>query len=217
MKQAVSGMPAARRALVVDDHPVTHIGCRALLGELGFDEIESVDNGSAALRAVERAAPELILLDLGLPGVGGLQLIGPLRSRAPDARILVFTMNESPALAASALEAGASGFLSKNAPPEDLLTAVRAVTSNKVYLERGLAIDMATRSVKRDLDPKSCLTPREHQVLRLIGKGFTYEQIAEEIHVSYKTVANTSSSLKRKLSARSLPDLMRIAVSDQAG
>ena len=203
---------ADRVALVIDDHPITHIGCRSLLAELGFATVERADDIPSALRLADRRAPDLIVLDLGLPGVGGLKAMPQLQARVPDARILVFTMNESAALAALALENGAAGFLSKNTPPEAFIAAVDTVMAGQVYLERELAIDVATRAMRRDSTPFANLTPREHQVLRLIGEGKTYEDIAGEIHVSYKTVANTSSALKRKLSAKSLPELMRLAV-----
>lgn len=198
-------------ALVVDDHPVTHLGCRGLLSELGFTSILKADDGGSALRSLDKNAPDLIVLDVGLPGIGGLALLPQLRKRAPDARILIFTMNENPAFAVMALEGGAHGFLSKNAPPEEFLQAVRTVLDGRIFLEPDLALSVATRTTRRE-GSLACLTPRELQILRLISQGLTYEDIADEVHVSYKTVANVSSALRRKLSARSLPDLIRIGL-----
>ncbi|MEO0958914.1 MAG: response regulator transcription factor [Pseudomonadota bacterium] len=209
-------MNPARVALVIDDHPVTHLGCRSLLAEAGYTRINEATDAPSAFRSAERDPPDLIVLDLGLPGVGGLQMIAPLIERAPERRILVFSMNESPAFAARAFEAGAQGYLSKNAPPEALVAAVRTIERGQVFIERTLAISGATQNAAHR-DPLAALTPREHQVLRLIGQGLRYEDIAAEIHVSYKTVANTCANLKRKLAARSLSDLIRIAiVSDEA-
>ena len=201
-------------AIIIDDHPVTHLGCRRLLSDAGYGTVLGASDGPAALREVERITQTLAVLDLGLPGIGGLQLVRPLLDRAPQCAILVFTMNESPALATRALEAGAMAVVSKGASPDDFLAAVAAVETGEVWLERRLAIEVATLSVRRKTSGLAGLTPREHQVLRLIGKGMRYEEIAGEINVSYKTVANTASALKRKLSARSLPELMRVAVSE---
>ena len=199
-------------ALVIDDHPVTHLGCRKLLGTLGYDEVLEAADAPEAYRHLDRTKPDLIVLDIGLPGVGGLQMIRPLLERAPNARILVFSMNGGPAFAARSLEAGAHGYLVKNSQPGDFLTAVRRIEAGQVYLAPNLAIDVATHSVRRTADPLGTLTGREHQVLRLLGGGLSYAEIAAEINVSYKTVANACTSMKQKLSARTFSDLIRIAV-----
>lgn len=199
-------------ALVIDDHPVTHLGCRRLLAEAGYDPILEAEDSASAYRQMDRVRPGLIVLDIGLPGIGGLQMIRPLLDRAPDARILVFSMNGRPAFAARALEAGAAGYLAKNSQPDDFLDAVRRIEAGQVYLSRELAIDVATQSLRRSADRLSDLTPREHQVLRLIGEGLGYKEIAAQLNVSYKTVANTSTAMKRKLSARTLSDLIRVAI-----
>lgn len=198
-------------ALVIDDHPITHLGARALLAGCGFDVVlEATDMRSAYQRA-ETESPALILLDLGLPGIGGLEMIGPLRDRAPDAAILVFTMNEQPVFAGRALERGARGFLSKNAPPETFREAVATVMRGEVYLPHDMAMQLATQG-RQGVDPLARLTPREVQVLRLIGEGKDLQTIADQINVSYKTAANVSSALKKKLNADSLPGLIRIAI-----
>lgn len=204
-------MSNPRIAVVIDDHPITHLGCRKLLASAGYEVIVEASDGPTALRQIERTPPALAVVDIGLPGVGGLQLVRPILQRAPQCRILVFSMNDSPAFAAQALDVGAHGYLSKHAPPEDFLAAVRTLEDGRIYLARQVAIDVATLA-RREANPLASLTPREHQVLRLIGAGLRHDEIASEINVSYKTVANTTAALKRKLSARSLPDLMRIAV-----
>lgn len=201
-----------RTALVIDDHPVTHLGCRRLLTGLGYDTVLEASDAAEAYRTLDRSAPDLIVLDIGLPGVGGLQMIRPLLDRVEGVRILVFSMNTSPAFAARALEEGAHGYLAKNSPPESFLTAVRRIEAGQVYLAANLAIDVATHTVRRTANPLNALTGREHQVLRLIGQGMDYTGIAAELNVSYKTVANACTAIKRKLSARTLSDLIRIAV-----
>lgn len=204
----------SKTALVVDDHPVTHIGCRRLLGEAGYETILEASDYTTAYRTCERTRPDLIVLDVGLPGVGGLQMIRPLLERAPGARILVFSMSGSPAFAATALGAGAFGYLAKNSSPEDFLTAVRHIEAGQIYLERDLAIGVATQSVCRDTNPLAALTAREHQILKLLADGFGYKEIAAHMNLSYKSVANACTGMKRKLSARTFSDLIRIAVSN---
>lgn len=195
-------------ALVVDDHPITHLGCRRLLKQAGFEEIlEAVDDQSA-YRTVDRTPPDLIILDVGLPGVGGLNMIRPLRSRLPDTPILVFSMSTSPAFAVRALEAGAQGYLSKNSAPDNFLIAIKNLLEGRQYLEKYVATEVAVLTTS---GPEQ-LTPREMQVLSLLVKGKRYQEIADDIHVSYKTVANTTAEIRRKLSASSLPDLIRTAV-----
>lgn len=207
-------------ALVVDDHPVTHLGCRRLLAEAGYQEVLEAREAESACRLAARHRPSLIVLDLGLPGVGGLQLIPQLRERAPEARILIFSMNEGAVFAAKALQAGVSGYLAKSSAPEDFAEAVRTIEAGRVFLERGMATELALLGAGVGgagraggaRDPLQSLSAREHQVLRLIGQGRSHGQIAEEIHLSYKTVANTCAILKRKLGARSLSELIRLAL-----
>lgn len=205
----------SRTALVVDDHPVTHLGCRRLLARLGYDPVLEAGDAAAACRQLERVKADLIVLDLGLPGIGGLQLIRLALDRAPAVRILVFSMTASPALAAQALAAGASGFLAKSASPEDFLVAVRRLEGGQIYLAPDFAIDVAAFSLRRGGEKAAALSPREHQILRLLGEGLGYKEIADAIHVSYKTVANACTAMKRKLQARSHSDLLRIAIQDR--
>lgn len=198
-------------ALVIDDHPITHLGARALLTGCGFDVVLEATDMRSAYQQTEAHHPTLILLDLGLPGIGGLEMIEPLNERAPQAAILVFSMNEQPVFAGRALERGARGFLSKNAPPDTFREAVATVMRGDVYLPHDMAMQLATQG-RQGVDPLARLTPREVQVLQLIGEGKDLQTIADQINVSYKTAANVSSTLKKKLNAESLPALIRIAI-----
>lgn len=195
---------------MIDDHPITHLGARSLLPECGFDTVLRAEDAGTALRHLDRALPDLIILDLGLPGIGGLALLPQLQSRAPEVPVLVFTMNENPAFARMAMEQSAQGFLSKNALPEQFIAAVRTIMAGRTFLEPRLALTLATggHAEGRFGD----LNAREAQVLRLIAQGQSYDEIADAIHVSYKTVANVSAALRRKLSARNLTELMRVGL-----
>jgi len=201
-----------KSALVIDDHPVTHIGCGQLLRDLGYDEVFQALTDREAYRLAEAHRPGMIVLDLGMPGPGGLKMIGPLLARAPSARILVFTMNEQPVFAAKALEASARGYLSKNSAPEDFLDAIRALERDEIFLSHALAISVAAMKVGGAADPLATLTEREHQVLRLLGRGENLQSVADALCISYKTAANTSSLLKRKLGVQNRAELVRLSI-----
>mgnify|MGYP000855417195 FL=1 len=202
-----------KRALVIDDHPITHLGASRLLRELGYDPVGQAMSGEEAMEQLSRdAAPDLIVLDLNLPGTGGIDLIAPLREAAPEARILVFSMNDQTGFAARALQAGAQGFLSKNAPPSDFRDAVRQLEADEFYLSPKQALALATLRAGAAGDPLGALSDRERQVLALIGQGHGLQAIADQLGVSYKTAANTSSALKKKLGVDGINGLMKFAL-----
>ncbi|MBU3031421.1 response regulator transcription factor [Paracoccus marinaquae] len=202
-----------KSALVIDDHPITHLGASRLLRELGYDSVGQAMSGDEALRQLDTGpAPELIVLDISLPGTGGLELVGPLRDAAPAAKILVFSMNDQTGFAARALQAGAQGFLSKNAPPADFREAVQRLEAGEFYLSARQAVALATLRAGASADPIAALSERERQVLGRIGRGLSLQAIADELGVSYKTAANTSSALKRKLGVDGINGLMKVAL-----
>ena len=202
-----------KSALVIDDHPITHLGANRLLRELGYERVGQAMSGEDALAQLSGGdAPDLIVLDISLPGRGGLDLVTPLRDAAPDARILVFSMNDQTGFAARALQAGAQGFLSKNAPPADFRDAVRMLEGGEFYLSPKHAMALATLRAGASADPLGALSDRERQVLALIGRGLGLQAIADELDVSYKTAANTSSALKKKLGVDGINGLMKFAL-----
>ncbi|QBX33320.1 response regulator transcription factor [Paracoccus liaowanqingii] len=202
-----------KRALVIDDHPITHLGASRLLRDLGYDPVGQAMSGEEALDQLATGpAPDLIVLDISLPGAGGLDLVGPLRALAPQGRILVFSMNDQTGFAARALQAGAQGFLSKNAPPSDFRDAVRQLEAGEFYLAPKQAMALATLRAGAADDPLGALSDRERQVLTLIGQGHGLQAIADRLNVSYKTAANTSSALKRKLGVDGINGLMKFAL-----
>ncbi|HHW34229.1 MAG TPA: response regulator transcription factor [Paracoccus solventivorans] len=200
----------ARTAMVVDDHPITHLGCGRLLADLGYGRVLKAMSGDEALALLDQHQPQVVVLDISLPGVGGLALIAPILERSPDSAILMFSMNDQPGFAARALAEGAHGFLSKNAPPEEFGTAIRALEAGEFYLPPRMALALATRQA--GADRSAALTAREDEVLTLIGKGLALQQVADRLGVSYKTVANAASTLKRKLGVSNMTGLIRHAV-----
>lgn len=201
-----------KSALVIDDHPVTHLGAGRLLRDLGYEEIHQAMNAQQAMQQARDRQPGLIVLDITLPDGDGLAMIAELLEAAPSARILIFSMNDQTGFAARALELGAHGFLSKNAPPEDFRQAVRAQEAGEFYLSPKHAIALATMRTGATADPLAQLTPRETDVLHHIGQGLSLQGVADRLGVSYKTVANTSSALKKKLGVDGMNGLIRIAM-----
>ncbi len=201
-----------KSALVVDDHPITHLGAGRLLRELGYDDIHQAMNAREAMQQARDRQPGLIVLDITLPDGDGLSMIGDLLAAVPGTRVVIFSMNDQTGFAARAIEAGAHGFLSKNAPPEEFRQAIRAQEAGEFYLNPKHAIALATMRAGAGADPLAQLSQRETEVLRQIGQGQSLQAIADELGVSYKTVANTSSALKKKLAVDGMNGLMRIAL-----
>jgi len=200
------------KILVVDDHPIVRSGLRRLLaGEPGFDVREAA-SGREALVAFRDYQPDLVVLDLSMPGMGGLEVIGRLKIESAAVRVLVLSMHQEPIYATRALRAGAAGFISKNAPADRLLDAVKRVAAGQNYIEHGIAQDLALANIHTPGLPLQELSPREFEILRLLGDGSTLHQIADAIGVSYKTAANTCGQIKAKLGAARTADLVRIAI-----
>lgn len=205
-------VPPMSCGLVIDDHPMIQLGCRQIMLDAGYDEVLAAASAEEGIETARARQPGVAVLDLGLPGAGGLESIAPLRDAAPQMRILVFTMNDCPAVASRALEAGAHGFLSKTAAPVTFREALGTLRAGDIYLDHQTAMQLVTRRNIAARTPLSGLTPRERAVLFKLGAGLGLSRIADDLDVSYKTAANTSSVLKKKLGASGLNDLIRIAI-----
>jgi two-component system, NarL family, invasion response regulator UvrY len=199
------------KVLVVDDHAVVRDGLRRMLVALPNVEIFDAATGREALTLVQRQPPDLILLDLHLPGIGGIALLRRLLVITPAARILVFSMHAETMYAARALQAGARGYVSKNASPEELQIALQRVIDGGRYVEREIAQELAVHGPV-DADPWNKLTERDLEILRLLSEGRSLAQIAAAIGVSYKTVANVCTQIKAKLGVTRTADLVRLSI-----
>jgi two-component system invasion response regulator UvrY len=201
------------RVLVVDDHPIVISGCRALLeADPGVEVIEAQD-GASGLAAFFDLKPDVAVIDINLPGHSGLELLRRIIDEAPEARLIVFSMNDDPIVASRAIQAGAKGYIAKNDDPALFAGAVRQVAGGGHYLHPEMARQIAFLRAGGNTDELSSLNPREVEILRLLAAGRTMAQIADLLDVSYKTVANNCTQLKQKLGARSAMDLIRIALS----
>jgi two-component system invasion response regulator UvrY len=197
------------RLLIIDDHAIVRAGVRRLLAPEPDIECLEADSGEAALALVARAPVRIAVLDLNLPGLGGPALIRALIALRPDLCVLVFSTHTERIYVAKSLEAGARGYVSKNAAPEELARAVHAVLQGRTYIEADIAEELEEAEGDSDLRP---LSSRELEIMRLLARGRSLTQIAEALGVAYKTVANTCTHIKEKLGAAHTADLIRISV-----
>ncbi len=198
------------KILIVDDHAMIRSGLKDLLSQIPGASILEAENGQKALALQHSERPRMIVLDLNLPGVSGLELLKQLLAADPAVRILVFSMHGEPIYATRALQIGAKGYVSKNASPEELRTAIHRVGAGMSYVEADIAQQMA--ATPSPGDQRQQLTERDLEILRLLGEGRSFTDIAEALGLGYKTVANTATQIKAKLGVARTADLIRLSV-----
>ena len=200
------------KLLLVDDHVVVREGVSRLLSvfanEIAVLEASSAQEALARFRA-ER--PDMVILDLNLPGSGGLDLLHRLRIENPHVRVLIFSVHTTALYVSCALQQGARGFVSKSASAEELVEAIRQVMAGGRYVERELAADLALNFLASD-DSAKALSPKELDIMRLLAKGKSLSDIADALGISYKTVANACTTIKHKMLVERTSDLIRVAV-----
>lgn len=187
-------------------------GCRALfVGDASVKIDEAVDAKSGH-RAFLQKKPDVTVIDINLPDLSGFELMRRIRKDDPEAKIIIFSMNNDPAFVVRAVDLGAQGYVSKADDPRVLVKAVRKVAAGDNFISPDLAEAVTFSGAAIKANPASQMTPRELEILRLLGRGDKIVEVAEALDISYKTVANTTSLLKQKLGAKNHSDLIRIAV-----
>ena len=203
------------KILLVDDHAVVRQGyaslLRAMLPEV---EVSEACDGEQALAQVQAQIPSLVIMDLGLPGISGLETLRRLRQRLPQIRVLFFSMHDELPLVRQALEAGALGYLTKTSSPQVLIEAVKRTLAGHVYIEQELATHLAcNRGQDGSRDPRlQGLTQRELEIFVMLAKGIPNRRIAEQLCISSKTVSNNLTLLKSKLQVDSHAELVHLAI-----
>ncbi len=189
------------RAVVVDDHPVFRKGLVALLAADGIDVVGEAENGLQAIAVVAEANPDVVLMDLGLPELGGVEATERIVAEHPGVRVVVITLFDDEQSVRAALAAGASGYVIKQAPPEHIVAAVRAAAGGVLWLGAGVPRPGFAdgSAVSADDAVFAGLTPRERSIADLLGRGLANPIIAERLHLSVKTVANYVSIILLKL------------------
>jgi DNA-binding NarL/FixJ family response regulator len=205
--------PLVTRVLLADDHPVVRNGLRELLNsEPDFRVVGEVDDGA---QAVERALADdvdLVILDVTMPRMTGLQAARELASRKPGLRILMLSMHENEQFLFEALRAGASGYVLKTAADRDLVNACRATMRGETFLYAGAVAALVREHLDRDATSLDPLTPRELEVVKLVAEGHTSDEIAGLLFISRKTVDRHRANILEKLGMRDRVDLTRYAI-----
>jgi two-component system, NarL family, invasion response regulator UvrY len=197
------------KVLLIEDHPIVREGCRRLLQVRPGLEVIEASNAAEGLSAAADA-PDVVVLDLNLPDMRGLDLLTRLREVSPAARLIVFSMYEEPAFVARAMEAGALGYVTKNDDPECLLEAVDSVVVGRPYLARSVAMKLALGRFASA--PVDTLSDRERRLVELLGAGRTLGEISADMAISYRTAAALAARTRGKLGLRTNAALIKFAV-----
>jgi two-component system, NarL family, invasion response regulator UvrY len=204
------------KILIVDDHPIVRAGLKRMLGGDPRFELAEAADGKEALARCRQERPDLVILDLNLPGLGGLEVIKRMKLEAPERRILALSLHDDPIYAMRALQAGAAGYVSKNASPDEILEGIQRVAAGQSYVAPHLAQELALFSVRAPAHPLGELSRRDLEILRLLGEGRSLAEIADTLGLSYKTIANNCGAIKAKLGVQRTAELVRIAIESKA-
>ncbi len=205
---------ATIRILLIDDHVVVRAGYRRLIERQSHLQIVAeASNGESGYQLYLEHQPDVVVMDLSMPGRGGITTTQHLCARFEKARILVFSMHEEPVFAEHAFTAGAAGYITKSSAPEVLVEAIECVARGETYLGNDIAQKLALNSVlnKTNAGIKH-LSPREFEIFRLLAEGLSTAEIAEQLTVSHKTIANYYSQIRQKLNVNNTAELIRLAI-----
>ncbi len=205
------------RVFLVDDHPIVRQGLALLInGETDLMVCGEADGGFAALQAIAEIRPDLLVLDISLSGPDGIDLLKTIRIKEPALPVLILSMHDESTYAERAIRAGANGYIMKQEATEKVLTAIRRIIRGEIYMSERLAsriLQHFIRGSATSIDsPLSNLSDRELEVFRLIGEGHGTRQIADELHISVKTVESYQSHIKEKLALRNARELVQHAI-----
>lgn len=204
--------------LIVDDHPIVIQGCRRVLQDMGVETISGADGIVSGYRAYLRQRPDIVITDLSFESddLGGLALIRRISDRDPDAKILVVSMHNDPAIVSRTLMSGAKGYVLKDAASAELAQAIGRLSAGEPHLDHEMAMKVAMLRAKNDRSPINALTERETQILALLAQGNNNDKIAAKLGISYKTVTNATALIRSKLKLGSLAELIRFAIQNKS-
>lgn len=199
--------------MLVDDHPVVREGYRRLLErQRGYRVVAEAETAAAAYASYRETSPDVVVMDLSLPGPGGLEAVRHIRQWDRKAKILVFTMHQGAAFALKAFEAGAAGYVTKMSAPDELVRAIETVARGGRALSDDIAREIAAERLSNQRSPLDELGPRETEILRMFASGMAAEEIAEALCLSLKTVQNYHSQIRSKVGARTDAHLVWLAI-----
>ncbi len=207
------------RVLIADDHTIVREGLRSLLEQSeAIEVVGEAEDGRDAIAKTEELQPDVVVMDIAMPGLNGLEATREIRKRFPQTRVLTLTMHRDPQYVFRLLQAGASGYLLKDSAKEALLAAIEAVQRGETFLSPEVSRQVIDAYIQRGEDaatatvPFDTLTTREREVLQLIAEGYTSRQIAGQLAISVKTVNNHRARIMDKLNIRDIAGLTRFAV-----
>lgn len=209
-------MSVSIRILIVDDHSVLRAGIRALLDvQSDFEVVGEAGNGQEALARVRELQPDIVLMDIGMPGMDGLAATREIKSFLPDTKILILTQHENKEYVLPSIKIGASGYVLKRADGDELLQAIRHLFAGETFFDprvTGVLADSDHHDVEEFTDPFDTLTEREREVFIMLARGNTYQQIADALFITVKTVEFHRANTMRKLSISSRSELVGYAI-----
>ena len=201
------------RVMLVDDHAVVRAGVRRLLEQdERFSVVAEAETGERAYQIFGEHLPDITVLDLSMPGIGGMETIKRIVARYPTAKILVLSMHENAAFASQALKAGAKGYLAKSGLAEELSNAIQWVMTGQTYLGTEISHKIALQMHESHGDPMQMLSAREFEIFRMLVDGVELSIIASTLNISLKTVANYQTGIKQKLGVSSPVEMVRMAI-----
>lgn len=201
------------RVMLVDDHAVVRMGFKLLLQ--GADDIEVVaeaESGEEAIKRYPLIKPDVVVMDISMPGIGGLEAVTRLLAKDPAAKVLILSAHEDSSHPKRLLKAGAVGYLSKRSAAEELIQAIHQVFKGKTFLDSKLAQAMAVQQLTGEQNPVEVLSDREFEVFMLLAKGQSVAQIAEKLFLSPRTVGTHLYNIKQKLNAGNSAEITLIAM-----
>lgn len=207
----------AANIFIVEDHPIVRRGVAQLLsGEPGFHVCGEAGDASTAMAAIEKARPDLAIIDISLPGANGIELIKNIVAQWPTLPLLVLSMHDETLFAERALQAGAKGYVMKQEATDKLICALHRILNGQIYVSESLARQLMHKAIngksEQATSPVASLSEREREVLRQVGLGCGTRQIAESLGLSFKTVESHRAHIKEKLHLQTAPELVRFAV-----
>ena len=200
------------KVMIADDHAVLRQGLRTMLEQANHQVSADALSGEEACLLVEKNHPDLLILDLDMPGIGGLETLKRILHRKPQMRVLIFSMHDDCIYATRAIQAGARGYVTKTEPPEVVLEAVQKILKGGRYINNELAQSLSMYHLESQENPIQKLSPREFEVFRRIAQGEALAAIAKGMHIGYKTVANIQTSVRQKLGVETTGQVVHIAV-----
>jgi len=199
------------RVLLADDHRIVTEGLKGILAE-EFELVGIVEDGRAMVDAARKLRPDVIVADISMPHLNGIDALAPLRRDNPDVRVVFLTMHRDAAYARRALEAGASGFVLKHSAPAELVLAVRAALQGRTFITPDLAAEVFRTAKEKGADPLAALTPRQREILQLLAEGKSAKEIAAALDLSARTVEFHKYAMMESLRIENSAELIRFAI-----